>query len=739
MDLPIDHLRLLGVGVASDAQTVLMTLAQRLERAPDQGFTTETLQARARLLQDSADLLSDPVRRRAYESELMAVSDVATAVPALEIPSSLEVAGLLLLLEAGQHLEAFELACRCLQPPQAPALGSGREADLCLVAALACLAAAEECSSRRHFEAAARLLQQGLQLLQRMGQLPELRQRMGRDLDRLTPYLVLDLLSRELTVQDKRSEGLALLEQLVLRRGGLEGDLDPDFSPEEFQAFFKQIRGFLTVQEQVDLFSRWADAGSNAADFLATTALTASGFAQRKPERIAAARERLLASGRSGIEPLLANLHLLLGEVDAALATFEAGAGREIREWAARQDREPLGQLCAYCRDWLQRDVLPGYRDLDADPDLEAYFSDRDVIRWVEREDRRAGRAYAPPMPSQKVASDFGLSPLSPVPAAAGSATAGTGAGASESFDWGLTPYSSPFTGLPPLPPLQQEQDEEDEEETPLRWHLPDLPDLPDLSRLSLPEIPLAALQERVAGWREAAVSLPITTWLAAAAGLGLLVGGTAWMLRPRPPVAVTELSRPRPPLLPEPTPTPTPTSESEPTPKPESESKPKPTSGPAAGAPAATASRPKPPAGEGALAAGAVITPLTVSQPSEAQLQSLLRSWLETKAAVLAGGDLPGNLEVIARADEVDRLRRQRQQDAAAGHRQRLEVTIQSVRIAEQSPRRIALSTALRYSDQKLDAAGRVIERTPSTVLNNVYVFGRDGSRWRLVAVQPG
>ena len=45
---------------------------------------------------------------------------------------------------------------------------------------------------------------------------------------------------------------------------------------------------FLTVQEQVDLFSRWGDAGSAAADFLASMALTASGFAQRKPERIAA-------------------------------------------------------------------------------------------------------------------------------------------------------------------------------------------------------------------------------------------------------------------------------------------------------------------------------------------------------------------------------------------------------------------------------------------------------------------
>ena len=44
------------------------------------------------------------------------------------------------------------------------------------------------------------------------GQLPDLRQRLVRDLDALSPFLVLDLLSRELTAADKRSEGLELLD-----------------------------------------------------------------------------------------------------------------------------------------------------------------------------------------------------------------------------------------------------------------------------------------------------------------------------------------------------------------------------------------------------------------------------------------------------------------------------------------------------------------------------------------------
>ena len=61
----------------------------------------DTLQARADLLRASADLLSDGERRAAYEADLTALASAEEQlIPALEIPSSREVAGLLLLLEA---------------------------------------------------------------------------------------------------------------------------------------------------------------------------------------------------------------------------------------------------------------------------------------------------------------------------------------------------------------------------------------------------------------------------------------------------------------------------------------------------------------------------------------------------------------------------------------------------------------------------------------------------------------
>ena len=472
MDLPIDHFRLLGVPSSADAKGVLRTLQSRLDRLPHGGFSPETLQARAELLRASADLLSDADRRAAYEAELTSLANTnGTLQPALEIATARQVGGLVLLMEGGQPLEAFELASRSLQPPQSPTLGSGREGDLTLLAGLACLAAASELEEQRRFEAAARTLQQGLQLLQRLGRQPDLRETMHSQLEHLTPYRVLDLLSRDLVAGVERQEGLALLEQLVQRRGGLEGDGDPQFPSQDFQPFFHQIRAFLTVQEQVDLFSRWAATGSDAADFLATIALTASGFAQRKPERIAEARNRLQRSGREGIEPLLANLHLLLGEADTARACFDRGANQELKNWAASKSADPLGQLCAYCSDWLVRDVLPGYRDLEAEPDLVAYFSDRDVVAYVEREDQRRGRSYlsAPAAAGAGGADslsfppfgDFGF-PGTVAPPAALSLDRGAASG--------FTPLPAAATAMHP-----DENGELDDDE-PLRWPVPPRP-----------------------------------------------------------------------------------------------------------------------------------------------------------------------------------------------------------------------------------------------------------------------
>ena len=684
MELPIDHFRLLGVSQTTDAQTVLHTLRQRLDRAPQEGFTNETLQIRDALLSSSADLLSDPERRNRYEAELTALGDSDPGLQAgLELPSSQEVAGLLLLLEAGSPLEVFELASRALQPPQAPALGSGREADLCLLAGLACRAGAEELRQQRHFERAAQLLSQGQQLLQRMAQQPQQRQQIGEMLQGLRPFRVLDLISRELSATEARREGLHLLEELVEERGGLEGDGDPRFSAEEFQAFFRQIRAYLTVQEQIDLFDRWASQagpGASTADFLATTALTASGFAQRKPERIAAARDRLLTSGQDDVGPLLACLHLLLGQVDAAEAAFRQGASAELQEWAQQAGPEPLAQLCAYCRDWLARDVLPGYRDLDADPDLEAYFADRDVQTYLNRLEARQ-----------------------PSPSAGFAAAAGGLASDPSAMAWPPAPAERQGQGQ--AAGLNPGETEEDLDLEP--WGTGDWQDW------------LAPLQERLDRWREHPLGQRPALLGAGIAALVVLAGLTALVIRPRPPVTpipITPAERPA-------------GSDAKPAPKPA----PLPATAQPGATPGAPPAPPKP-----APPRPAAEVPLRSDTPAPAELQALLEAWLQAKATVLAGRNSAAPLAQLARENQVQRLESERREDASRGQTQRIETTVSDLTVESRSANRIAVLATIGYSDQRLDAGGQPVgEATRIPALRNRYVFGRDQGTWRLVSFQ--
>ena len=401
LDLPIDHFRLLGVSPSAEPEAILRRLQTRCDSPPDQGFTHEALLQRADLLRRSADLLSDPTDRADYEAALLRLSEShPNGTVGLDLPTSSEVAGLILLWEAHGAVEAFQLARQGLQPPQAPALGSGREADLTLLAALACRDAALEEEEQRRYESAAQLLMDGIQLQQRMGKLPDQQHLLEEALQALTPFRILDLLSRDLGDQDSHQRGLTLLDELVVARGGLEavtdeGDHPGSLSQADFESFFHQIRRFLTVQEQIDLFGRWFEGGTDDAGFLTVLALTAAGFSRRKPEFLEQARDRMQTLANADLDPmpLLGCLDLLLGNVKDAERHFAVLRDAELQAWFLNHPGDRLAAQCEYCRAWLERDVLPGYRDVDASvADLDAWFADRDVQSYVDRLDRKASR-----------------------------------------------------------------------------------------------------------------------------------------------------------------------------------------------------------------------------------------------------------------------------------------------------------------------------------------------------------
>jgi hypothetical protein len=536
----------------------------------------------------------------------------------------------------------------------------------------------------------------------------------------------LDLLSRDLAEQTARQEGLVMLETFVQNRGGLEGGAaeltTAGMDQGSFELFFQQIRRFLTVQEQVDLYGRWERFGSSDASFLSVMALAAAGFSQRKPERIQDARGKLQALVLVGLDlnPLLGCMDLLLGDVDRALEHVHASPDADLQEWLANHPSDDLAALFDYCRSWLGRDVLPGYRDVDAQVvDLEAWFADRDVQAYVERLERQEGRSVVSPDPS-----------ATPVP----------------DMDWsfgnlppiGIDPEGTMPLSLGDVTPFPEESSEPGDEEArgrglgrfiPLAWtNLENLrPSLNRLSqsrralsrrtlsrlslsrlsmsKLSLSRFSLSRLSVNRPSWPQPRRSVLIGSGVVVVlAVVGFSLVGLRRQAQQES--AITSTTNPTEDALP--------------------------TSDALSSEPKATLKQELPKANQR-------ITPLSVDQPSEVQLQALLQTWLDLKAtALLQNGDTE-SLAAVARPLLVGRVRDQQAALLRDGLVQKVQASITSIQTVSTTPSRIEVRAQLTYRDQTLNDQDEVVDETPAGNLPVTYILGRDPDGWRLQAYIPG
>ncbi len=690
MELPIDHFRLLGVNPAIEAEAVLRALQLRLDRAPDQGFTNEVLAQRAELLRLSADLLLDSKLRQEYETALLG------GASGLELSSSREVAGLILLWEADASYEAFNLAKKSLQPPQAPALGSGREADLTLVAVLSCRDAARQEQEERHYESSALLLQQGIQLLQRIGKLPDERKVLEKELESLLPYRILDLLSRDLGEQESHQNGIELLDGLVRERGGLEGrnrsKMIGGLSQADFELFFQQIRKFLTVQEQLDLFFTWQKRGSLDAGFLGAIALVAAGFSQRKPEKLHQARKQLKKIDIPGLDPmpLLGCVDLLLADIKQAEERFGKSSDHELSDWLENYPGEILEALCDYSRDWLRRDVLPGYRDVDSNAiDLEAWFADRDVQSYLEDLDDKGA---------------FGLSKSSFSFLSSNSSEKKEESNISqEKSDFESTEIDTEKDG-------DLLEDCSEEKTDPIEKGSSQL--LQNNLAISW----LVDLKGRAINWSVQIIpSLrKVAPHSKVFAGLVVLISGISisyFHLRNRPSLELVSTQKEISKAL---------------TPEPSQDLK------------LIDSAQEEISSGIKSAEEALPIEPLTVDNPSKKQVQALLEAWLKGKASVLSGGD-SADLPIVARPSLLKRIQLDRDKDRQNKEKQLIEASITSLKLVDKTAKRIEAKVKLTYKDQRINADGEIVSETLIPSLKVTYILGREKELWQLVAFISG
>ena len=678
MELPIDHFRLLGVSPSANAEEVLRAFQLRLDRPPKQGFTYEVLAQRSELLRLSADLLSNPVERQSYELALIEGSS------GLELSSNREVAGLLLLWESNASFQAFKLAKKALQPPQTPALGSGRESDLTLIAALACRDASIEEQACRRYASGADLLQEGIQLLQRMGKLVEERKTLESDLETLLPYRILDLLSRDKEDEKSHQEGLILLEDFVNKRGGLEGKRNSEkiagLNQNDFELFFLQIRKFLTAKEQSKIYVNWYRRGSEDAGFLAAFALIAYGFSSRKPELLQEARKYLRNININGFDPmpLIGCLDLLLGDVTQAESRFRSSSDEKLKDWLDNYPGETLGALCDYCRNWLKKDVLVGFSDVDIQAvNLDDWFASQEVQVYVEQLEAKGALGIA------KAGFSF-LSSLAP----------------EQRIENNSSRNFEEHADLPmPGGALDENLKESsfksilDTKEFFLRSNL--------VKKIISKYYSTFELIKN-SDFKSFILKRPIYTSSLAFIGLFIL-GISLGSLTQRKPSQNNNINN---------------ISKSEFT-KPEDIKK-------------RDNASSKIENNKEKLDFNKLI-PLTSLDPSNQEIQSLVEAWLEGKADILNGLESQ-LLPSVARASLFNRVVEQRKKDKLLGQRQVIDTIITSINIVQRSDRRIAADVVLKYQDKMISSSGEILSETVIPSLKVKYIIGKNKKNWLIV-----
>uniref|UniRef100_B8HXT2 Heat shock protein DnaJ domain protein n=1 Tax=Cyanothece sp. (strain PCC 7425 / ATCC 29141) TaxID=395961 RepID=B8HXT2_CYAP4 len=408
MRIPLDYYRILGIPIQASPEQIQQAHSDRLQQLPRYQYSSAALTARKQLLEEAYATLSDPEQRQSYDRKFLSQTyalDGEASAPEETTPSeitSIEIqehqlgGALLLLYELGEYDLVLQVGKPYLLQGKLdlrrPYVGSTlAEADIVLSVALTDMELGREQWQQGYYEKAAQVLQEGLDLLVRENLFADAQGQIRADLDRLRPYRILELLALPLQEAESRTQGLTLLQAMLMERGGIDGTgndqsgLDVD----SFLQFIQQLRSYLTVAEQQELFEAEARRPSAVGTYLAVYALIARGFAEQQPALIRRAKAMLRRlSIHQDVYLEQASCMLLLGQTEEALQALEQTHDAEtlafIRQ-ASEQSPDLLPGLYHYTERWLGDEVYPYFRDLNQQAVvLKDYFANEEVQHYLE-------------------------------------------------------------------------------------------------------------------------------------------------------------------------------------------------------------------------------------------------------------------------------------------------------------------------------------------------------------------
>ncbi len=413
MRIPLDYYRIIGVPIQSTSRQITQAYQDRRLQMPRREYSDLAITARQQLLDQAYTELSDPEKRSQYNTQFLKNYDIKTVDhensapepssslsdpnPWLEISQDQFLGALLILQELGEYELVLRLGDSYLIEETNQKIEATNDAktirnDLILTIALGCLELGREQWQQREYENAVASGKAGQELLLREGLFPSIQGEIQADLYKLRPYRVLELLATHDQNITNRRKGIRLLQEMLQERGGIEGlgDDKSGLTIDDFLRFIQQLRSYLTVAEQQEIFEFEAKRPSAVATYLAVYALLARGFADKKPELILRAKKLLLILAKKQDVHLEQSIcSLLLGQTEEAGQVLELSQEYEsiafIRE-NSLGDSDLLHGLCLYTERWLQNEVFLHFQDLiNREVSLTEYFAAPQVQTYLEQ------------------------------------------------------------------------------------------------------------------------------------------------------------------------------------------------------------------------------------------------------------------------------------------------------------------------------------------------------------------
>ena len=430
MRIPLDYYRILGIPLQVTEEQISQAYQDRLVQFPRREYSEVAIASRNELLDQAYRVLSDIEQRAEYnqkwwgspenqipeESEFILSEEtedqekinlsplsiendgVDPQSPWIEISEPQLIGALLIFQELGEYELIGQYGELALRNCDNPDLFSASRQDLVLTIALANLELSREQWQNQTYEKASFFGVKALAWLQEENLHPTIQQEIRNELYRLRPYRILEKLTLSQadnsdavgTLRD-RDQGLQLLKEMIQDRRGIEGRGNDrsGLGTDDFLRFVQQLRNHLTVDEQLNLFVEESERPSVSASYLASYALIAKGFSQRKPSYLVQCQSLLNKFKNrqdTGLEEAICAL--LLGQTQLANQSLEKSQDHKALDFIQQRSQgspDLLPGLCSYGESWLQTEIFPHFRDLSGQTaSLEDYFSDADVQSYLE-------------------------------------------------------------------------------------------------------------------------------------------------------------------------------------------------------------------------------------------------------------------------------------------------------------------------------------------------------------------